>query len=390
MRSAVLLAGLLLTLPALNADRAGASPLRPPAAVHPAPDAGVTPAAAVPPEPATRAPAAADTFVFGAVGDMMLGSWLTPLLDSLGVDYPLTAVTPLLVRADLLLGNLEAPFLADTTGAVRAEKTYTFAVPPRHIGVLTAAGIDVVTLANNHILDFGPAGLDTTRTLLEEAGIAHAGTGADRGAAHRHVLVERAGRRVAVLAYNHVFPEEFWAGPGRVGTAHADDAGLAREVARAAAEADLVVATFHWGAEGMETPKDYQRILARIAIDHGADLVVGHHPHVLQPLEWYRGRLIAYSLGNFVFASYSETPTGAVLLVRFEGEVPIAAEFHPLDVNNLRRAFRPAPVPAARWPRLGSAVVAALADSAAAGAPGVRIVPGDGFLLLPPIPFPSP
>jgi poly-gamma-glutamate synthesis protein (capsule biosynthesis protein) len=386
---AVLLAGLLLTLPALNADRAGASPLRPPAAVLPAPDAGVTPAAAVPPEPATRT-TAADTLLFGAVGDMMLGSWLTPLLDSLGVDYPLTAVTPLLARADLLLGNLEAPFLADTTGAVRAEKTYTFAVPPRHIGVLTAAGFDVVTLANNHILDFGTAGLDTTRTLLEEAGIAHAGTGPDRGAAHRHVLVERAGRRVAVLAYNHVFPEEFWAGSDRPGTAHADDAGLAREVARAAAEADLVVVTFHWGAEGMETPKDYQRILARIAIDHGADLVVGHHPHVLQPLEWYRGRLIAYSLGNFVFASYSETPTGAVLLVRFEGEVPVAAEFHPLDVNNLRRAFRPVPGPAARWPRLGSTVVAALADSAAAGAPGVRIVPGDGFLLLPPILFPSP
>jgi poly-gamma-glutamate capsule biosynthesis protein CapA/YwtB (metallophosphatase superfamily) len=372
--AAVILVGIVLTL-AVPAPTPGA---RVPTVTAPAA-----------PAPAVRV-SASDTLVFGAVGDMMLGSWLTPLLDSLGVDYPLAAVTPLLARADLLLGNLEAPFLADTTGVVRAEKTYTFAVPPRHIGVLTAAGIDVVTLANNHILDFGPAGLDTTRTLLEEAGIAHAGTGPDRGAAHRHVLVERAGRRVAVLAYNHVFPEEFWAGPARPGTAHADDAGLAREVALAATEADLVVVTFHWGAEGMETPKDYQRILAHIAIDHGADLVVGHHPHVLQPLEWYRGRLIAYSLGNFVFASYSEIPTGAVLLVRFEGEVPIAAEFHPLDVNNLRRVFRPAPVPAARWPRLGSAVVAALADSAAAGAPGVRIVPGDGFLLLPPIPVPSP
>lgn len=348
------------------------------------------PGAPGPPSPAPGAAAApADTLLFGAVGDLMLGSWLTPLLDSLGVDYPLAGVAPLLARADLLLANLEAPFLADTTGVARAEKTYTFAVPPRHLGVLTAAGLDVVTLANNHILDFGPAGLESTRALLETAGIAHAGSGADREGAHRHVLVERAGRRVAVLAYNHVFPEDFWAGPDRPGTAHADDAGLAREVARAAAQADIVVVTFHWGAEGMETPKDYQRILARIAVDNGADLVVGHHPHVLQPLEWYRGRLIAYSLGNFVFASYSETPTGALLLVRFAGEEPVEAEFHPLDVNNLRRAFRPLPVPAARWPRLGSAVVTALADSAAAGAPGLRIVPGDAFLLFPP-PGPPP
>jgi len=250
--------------------------------------------------------------------------------------------------------------------------------------VLTAGGFGALALANNHILDFGPAGLEATTALLDSLGIAHAGTGADRAAAHRPGVVSRGGRRIALLAYNHVFPETFWAGPDRPGTAHADDEGLAREVAGAARGADLVVVSFHWGAEGMEVPKSYQQILARLAVDAGADLVVGHHPHVLQPLEWYRGRLIAYSLGNFIFASYSETATGALLRVRFEGERPVAAELVPLDVRNARREFRPAPLPAHRWGELGSAVVNALADSAAAGAPGVRVDPAGRFLLLPP------
>ncbi len=337
-----------------------------------------------PPDQAARPAPGADTLTVGAVGDLMLGAWLTPLLDRFGPTYPYADIAPLLAGTDLLIGNLEAPFLADTTGVERAAKTYTFSVPPRHAAVLTAGGFGALTLANNHILDFGPAGLEATTALLDSLGLAHAGTGPDRTSAHRGVVVERGGRRIALLAYNHVFPEDFWAGLDRPGTAHADDAGLAREVAEAAGRADLVVVCFHWGAEGMETPKEYQRILARLAIDHGADLVIGHHPHVVQPLEWYRGRLIAYSLGNFIFASYSETATGALLRVRFEGERPVAAELIPLDVTNARRAFRPAPLPARRWRELGSVVVTALADSAAAGAPGVRIDPAGRFLLLPP------
>jgi poly-gamma-glutamate synthesis protein (capsule biosynthesis protein) len=372
---------ILLLLPAAGgqaADSRAAAALRPVRAtapagrVRPAPDRTFAPAPG------------ADTLTVGAVGDLMLGAWLTPLLDRFGPAYPYTAIAPLLAGTDLLIGNLEAPFLADTTGAVRAAKTYTFAVPPRHAAVLTAGGFGALTLANNHILDFGLPGLAATTRLLDSLGLAHAGTGPDRARAHRGVVVERGGCRIALLAYNHVFPEDFWAGRDRPGTAHADDEGLAREVEEAAGRADLVVVCFHWGAEGMETPKEYQRILARLAIDHGADLVIGHHPHVVQPLEWYRDRLIAYSLGNFIFASYSETATGALLRVRFAGERPVAAELIPLDVHNARREFRPTPLPARRWGELGSAVVAALADSAAAGASGVRIDPTGRILLLPP------
>ncbi|MFC1595337.1 CapA family protein [Gemmatimonadota bacterium] len=332
----------------------------------------------------TQASTASDTLIIGATGDIMLGSWLIEVLNEQGADYPYGEVLPVLQSADLLVGNLESPFLGDTTGVVRAEKTYTFSVPPGIVETLTAGGFDLVGLANNHILDFGPAGLFETWSVLDSAGIAHTGTGRTKGEAHRHTTIERQGRRVAFLAYSHTFPEEFWATADRPGTAHASDEGLAREVGRAGEDADLVVVLFHWGGELLEEPREYQKILARIAIDNGADLVIGHHPHILQPLEWYHGRLIAYSLGNFVFGSFTPTAKGAVLLVRFVDRGPVSADLYPIDVNNLRREFRPGLLGPSRWSILESSVLAALVDSAAAGHPGVRIEE-DGFLrLLPP------
>lgn len=303
----------------------------------------------------------------------MLGSWVIDLIDRHGPAYPYAEILPLLERADILLGNLEAPFLSDTTGVERAQKKYTFAAPPRSSAVLVAGGFDVVTLANNHILDYGPDGLIMTWAVLDSIGIAHLGTGRSKAEAHTHRIVEREGLRLAFLAYNHTFPEYFWATELRPGTAHASDDGLAREVLRAGAEADLVIVSFHWSEELRESPKEYQRILAHIAVDNGADLVIGHHPHSLQPLEWYRGRLIAYSLGNFVFGSYSSAATGAALFTRFVDGVPVEADLYPLDVNNLRREFRPRPAPPSGWDLLGSRVLATLADSAAAGYKGVHV-----------------
>jgi len=329
-------------------------------------------------------PSDPDTFILGATGDIMLGSWLIDALEAWGASYPFGEVEPVLRSTDLLVGNLESPFLSDTTGVAPAEKTYTFAVPPGIVETLTAGGFDLVGLANNHILDYGQAGLFETWDVLDSAGIAHVGTGRTKEEAHRHVTIEREGRRVAFLAYSHTFPEEFWATADQPGTAHASDAGLAREVVRADAEADLVVVMFHWGGEMLEVPREYQRILARIAIDNGADLVIGHHPHTIQPLEWYRGGLIAYSLGNFVFGSYTTTAKGALLLVRFSDDRPVGADLYPIDVNNFRRDFRPGLLEAARWPRLESGIVTALADSAAAGHPGVEIDDAGFLRLLPP------
>ncbi len=112
-------------------------------------------------------PSAQDTLILGATGDIMLGSWLIEVLSEQGADYPYREILPVLQAADLLVGNLESPFLSDTTGVVKAEKTYTFAVPPGIVETLTAGGFDLVGLANNHILDFGPAGLFETWNVLD-------------------------------------------------------------------------------------------------------------------------------------------------------------------------------------------------------------------------------
>ena len=223
-----------------------------------------------------------DTLIIGATGDIMIGSWLIEVLGRNGADWPYEEVLPVLQSTDLLVGNLESPFLSDTTGITPAAKTYTFAVPSDHVATITAGGFDLVGLANNHILDYGPAGLYETWETLEAAGIAHVGTGLTKAEAHSHTILDRKGRQVAFLAYSHTFPEEFWATSDRPGTAHASDEGLAREVRRADAAADLVVVMFHWGGELLEEPREYQQILARIAIDNGADLVIGHHPHTIQ------------------------------------------------------------------------------------------------------------
>jgi poly-gamma-glutamate capsule biosynthesis protein CapA/YwtB (metallophosphatase superfamily) len=325
-----------------------------------------------------------DTLTLGVTGDIMLGSWLIEVLGERGAAWPFEDVLPVLRSTDLLVGNLESPFLSDTTGITPAEKTYTFAVPPGLIETITAGGFDLVGLANNHILDYGPAGLYETWDTLDSAGIAHVGTGLTKAEAHTHTILDRKGRQVAFLAYSHTFPEEFWATSDRPGTAPASDEGLAREVRRAEAAADLVVVMFHWGGELLEEPREYQQILARIAIDNGADLVIGHHPHTIQPLEWYRDRLIAYSLGNFIFGSYTSSAKGAILLVRFSGDRPTGADFYPVDVNNFRREFRPGLVEPARWPLLNSAVISSLADSAAAGHRGVEIGEAGYLRLLPP------
>jgi poly-gamma-glutamate synthesis protein (capsule biosynthesis protein) len=149
-------------------------------------------------------------------------------------------------------------------------------------------------------------------------------------------------RTVAFLSYSLTFPVEFYASRGRPGTAPGYKTFVQKDIEAVRPRADLVVVSFHWGAELMTSAKDYQRELARKAVDWGADLVLGHHPHVLQELELYRGRLIAYSLGNFVFGSESDrTNTSIILLCTFQGKSLVRAEIVPLDVNNYRVAYQP-------------------------------------------------
>jgi poly-gamma-glutamate synthesis protein (capsule biosynthesis protein) len=253
--------------------------------------------------------------------------------------YPFDSTRAVLLRADITVANLEAPF---TSQGQPFEKTYTFRVPPQYAGSLKDAGLDVLTLANNHVFDYGPSGFFTTADVLDSLGLVFCGAGRDRTEAERGVIVERDGWRAGFLAYSLTYPSEFWAGTSRPGTAFPVEDRVRARIQALGDSADFVVVSFHWGGERMDHPKPYQRRWARFAVDAGADLVIGHHPHVLQGVEFYKGGLIAYSLGNYVFGSYNrKSPDSAILKVRFDRKGLLIAEIIPILVNNYEVHFQP-------------------------------------------------
>lgn len=281
-----------------------------------------------------------DELTVAAVGDIMLGHRAEPFLKQYGPAYPFVHVQPTLDRADLVVGNLESPI--STRGAAVENKKFTLRVGPIGVLALKQAGIRVVTLANNHMMDFGPLAFQDTLTNLSENDILFTGAGMDLEDARAPAFIKVKGKTVAFLAYSLTFPLEFYASSRRPGTAPGYADFVQADIRKVRPLADIVVVSFHWGAEVMTVAKDYQVELGHQAIDWGADLVLGHHPHVLQELEVYKGRFIAYSLGNFVFGSESDrTNTSMILLLTFKGNTLVKAEAVPLDVNNYRVMYQP-------------------------------------------------
>ena len=256
-----------------------------------------------------------------AVGDIMLARTVSDQVHSHGSEIVFAGVQSVLDSADLLVGNLEC---AITTRTERQPKSYTFAAPPETAQALVVAGFDVLSLANNHVMDYGSQGLLDTRSTLSQSGIASVGAGVNAAEAHAPVILERNGLRLAFLAYVDV-PEETggfdthtWnATASQPGVAWADLDQITTDISAAKAQADVVVVQLHSGNEvGTYIPavSPNQRAEAHAAIDAGAALVIGSHPHILQTIEQYHGGLIAYSLGNFVFDNYLGTANATIIL----------------------------------------------------------------------------
>lgn len=209
----------------------------------------------------------------------------------------------LIGQADFFMVNEEFPF--SSRGIAAADKEYTFRLAPEQVSIFREMGIDGVTLANNHALDFGQEALLDTCAVLDQAGILHTGAGVNLTAAKEPVIIEKAGIRFGVIGTTRVIPEAGWAAgdshPGMLSTY--DAAVVLAEIKELKKSCDVVVVMVHWGIEREEQPQEYQRTLGKRYIDAGADLVVGSHPHVLQGIELYQGKPIVYSLGNFVFGS---------------------------------------------------------------------------------------
>lgn len=290
-----------------------------------------------------------EPITIAAVGDIMLGSPYpndSRMPPNDGADL-LKAVTPVLSSADIAFGNLEGPMVdggATSKCSPRSTRCFAFRVPTRYGKYLKAAGFDVMSLANNHAGDFGDAGRDSTRRTLDELGIKHAGS--DRGAFSTTVIEVR-GKRIAFIGFGHnnIVP-------------NVNDLDSARRlVIEAGKRADIVVVSFHGGAEGTNAQHVPNRteifageargnlpLFAHTVIDAGADLVLGHGPHVMRGLEIYKDRLIAYSLGNFATYGWFQLAGETAMTMILETKLDADGKFIGGKIHSGRQEGRGIPV----------------------------------------------
>ena len=241
-----------------------------------------------------------------SVGDIMLDRGLGIVIQGGNLAYPFAKVAPLLQNADITVGNMES---AMGTLGEPAAKSYPFRAPPVAAEALALAGFDVVSLANNHGMDYGPEALLQAIELLQAQGVAPIGAGANFDAAHTPYITQINGLSLAILAYVNVpiearsaFDTAVWTATDTTpGLAWADPEIVTADVTAVRDQVDLVIVVLHSGYEYVEEPSESQVAAAQAAIDAGAKLVIGHHAHILQGIDFYNSGVIVYGLGNFAF-----------------------------------------------------------------------------------------
>ena len=242
--------------------------------------------------------------LFSFAGDVMFSDHYTSAYDQYGIsavadDKMLSAMRD----SDLFMLNEEFPF--SLQGEAMEDKQYTFRTDPRYVSIFQDLGVDMVSVANNHALDFGMDAFCDTLDTLKQAEISCIGGGYNITEASAPATCEVNGQTFAVFAATRVSPSYDWyatdSQPGMFQTY--DPSMLNAAIAEADGQYDHVVVFIHWGIERNEYPEDYQRSLAKGYIDAGADLVLGCHPHILQGFEYYKDVPIVYSLGNYLFGS---------------------------------------------------------------------------------------
>lgn len=254
-----------------------------------------------------------------ATGDVMLGRSVNQnIIKNQNYNWPFIYVSEVLKQADITFINLESPLVANCPGTDTGMK---FCGDIKNIESLKGAGVDVASVANNHALNYAQEGLDETVGGLREGGIAVAGIGEPS-------IIEAKGTKYIFLSFNDV---------GRFsGIAQADTESAYAQIRAAVDLGGLVIVGFHWGKEYEANPTSRQVELARAAIDAGADLVIGTHPHWVQTSEVYKGKPIYYSLGNFVFdQEWSDnTKRGLAIRLTYEGKELVNMEELPVFISN--------------------------------------------------------
>ena len=292
-------------------------------------------------------PAGETTLIFG--GDTALTDAASETIARFGHEYPLAPTLELMRGAHLAVVNLEAPVSTRDT-PFPLYKRYVYRMAPAGLEALRWAGIDLVSLANNHALDHGLAGLRSTLQQLSAARITGVGAGEGGAEARRGVVVNLGGTRVGLLSYmedsfmHSLYMRSFawWGWPG---VARLEVSSLKADLRRMRQHADVVVVLAHWGRYYTGVTL-LQRLYGKMMIDYGADAVIGHHPHIHHPVGIYRGKPLLYSLGNYVFGTPGRETFRHGLLARLvlRNKGLVRLEVIPLFTQNREIGFKPEPL----------------------------------------------
>lgn len=271
-----------------------------------------------------------------AVGDISYSRAVARTVREHGdINFPFAKIREYLRSGDIVFGNLETSL---TEGREINDFEMIFRSDPSTATALHDAGFSVASLANNHTPNFGAKGLGDTLHYLDAASIAHVGAGMNAEEARRPAYISVKGVLFAFLAYNDsdVVPPSYEADERHAGTAFMRSEVMAEAVREAKQRADVVVVSMHAGNEYEATPNESQVRFAHTAIDAGADVVIGHHPHVVQTMERYKNKYIFYSLGNFVFDQYDppETKEGLAIKLLFKKGGAASVEYQPVIIEH--------------------------------------------------------
>lgn len=238
--------------------------------------------------------------------------------------WPYRKTFDVIKNADITFGNLETPLL---TNCPPTQNGMVFCGDARNVAGLRYAGIDIVNLGNNHAGNHGIQGVEETIAHLKENGIGVTGV---EGA----YVMKVKGIRFAFLGYDDITTPQ-------PGVSNVDENKIMQDIANARQLADVVIVQFHWGVEYRALPDERQIELGHFAIDHGADLVIGNHPHWIQPIEIYKGKLITYAHGNYIFDQIwsKETTEGVIGRYTFYGKQLIDVEYLPIKIIDYGQAY---------------------------------------------------
>ncbi|SEL04367.1 poly-gamma-glutamate synthesis protein (capsule biosynthesis protein) [Pseudobutyrivibrio ruminis] len=269
-------------------------------------------------------------------GDVELSEYVQSNYDSQGIDGVASAeIQSLLNDATYTMINNE--FCYSERGQQAPDKQYTFRVNPTYVTILNDLGVDIAGLANNHVLDYGQDALTDTFTTLSDAGIEYTGAGNSLEEASKLIVkTDAKGRTYGFLAASHVIPVGSWnvlnSQPGEF--CFYDETDLLNAISEADSQVDYLFVMVHWGVEHTTELEDYQANDGHKMIDAGADAVIGMHSHCLQPVEYYNGKPIFYSLGNFIFNQTIKSGGGGAVQFTIDENDAISYRIVPISASN--------------------------------------------------------